>query len=428
MNTMKEIKLIFKNTVLIISALVFVMSCKPKVESDALSVTIKNSLDNEIKEQTICIKNSEFLNQISEMGTSILVSSGEENIPYQVVDKNNDGVLDKLLINISLPAKSEKEIYFSKTDGPLPEFKKRTQAEISVKDGGEWIQVVKKSGVQQYEYKGGEFKNISELRVPDNHTDHSFYIRYEGPGWESDKVGYRFYLDWRNAVDIFAKQTTDMVLQNVGQDGFDSYHEFSDWGMDVLKVGSSLGLGSIGFWDGNNAVRVAVTDSIYCKIIENGDLYSGIKTKYYGWKDPVHPVNLKSVISIYAGSRISWQSVSISDVLDNLCTGIVKHENGELIQSETESGEWAYIATFGEQSLNNDNLGMFVVYKESDLIEVTNDLHSHVVVLNPSDKNLKYGFGAVWEKDIDGISAKDGFVSYLDNLVSSLNTPIEIIY
>ena len=33
-----------------------------------------------------------------------------------------------------------------------------------------------------------------------------------------------------------------MVLQDVGQDGYDSYHEMADWGMDVLKVGDAAGV------------------------------------------------------------------------------------------------------------------------------------------------------------------------------------------
>lgn len=106
--------------------------------------------------------------------------------------------------------------------------------------------------------------------MPDEHTDHSYYIRYEGPGWESDKVGYRYYLDWRKAIDVFGKKTGDMVLQQVGQDGFDSYHELQDWGMDVLKVGNSLGVGSLGLFYEGKAIRVDKTDSVIVRIAENG--------------------------------------------------------------------------------------------------------------------------------------------------------------
>ena len=121
----------------------------------------------------------------------------------------------------------------------------KTQAFLGIKQGGEWVWVTKNNGKQQYEYQGGEFKPVTELKVDTKHTDHSFDIQFEGPGWESDKIGYRLYLDWRNATDIFGKKTHKLVLDGVGLDGFDSYHEVSDWGVDVLKVGSSLGIGSV---------------------------------------------------------------------------------------------------------------------------------------------------------------------------------------
>ena len=81
----------------------------------------------------------------------------------------------------------------------------------------------------------GTFKNVTELKVPAEHTDHSWYIRYEGPGWESNKVGYRLYLDWRNCIDIFGKVTDSIILPKVGQDGFDSYHEKSRLGTRYFK-------------------------------------------------------------------------------------------------------------------------------------------------------------------------------------------------
>lgn len=71
-------------------------------------------------------------------------------------------------------------------------------------------------------YVGGQIINVRSLRVPAEHTDHSEFIRYEGPGWESDRIGYRFYLDWRNAIDLFGKKVSHIVLPTVGQDGFNS--------------------------------------------------------------------------------------------------------------------------------------------------------------------------------------------------------------
>ena len=230
-----------------------------------------------------------------------------------------------MLFSCDIGPGETKEFTISKSDQEIV-FKQRTQAELSIKTGGEWKGRI---------YEGGKFENINFLRVPDEHTDHSFYIRYEGPGWESDKVGYRFYLDWRNAIDIFGKKVDTLVLQNVGQDGFDSYHEIAPWGVDVLKVGESLGMGSIGYWLNNKAERVAVTDSIYCEITYSGILESKITTTYFGWAVGDYKSNLISKLSIQAGSRMTRHDLELSAGLDNLCTGIVKLPDAEYILPES---------------------------------------------------------------------------------------------
>ncbi len=121
--------------------------------------------------------------------------------PVQRRDRSGEGlyfVIDKM--------EAHQELIFAlqPISGKRPEYTKRTQAELSHKTGGQFV---------NREYAGGSFQNVEYLRVPPEHKDHSWFIRYEGPGWESDKVGYRFYLDQRNATDVFGKLTTDMVLQ-----------------------------------------------------------------------------------------------------------------------------------------------------------------------------------------------------------------------
>jgi hypothetical protein len=73
-------------------------------------------------------------------------------------------------------------------------------------------------------------------------TYRSFDIRYEGPGWKSNKIGYRLL----RTGDVCTEKTEAIILPQVGQDGFDSYHEMSDWGSDILKAGRWNWVPSIG--------------------------------------------------------------------------------------------------------------------------------------------------------------------------------------
>ena len=289
---------------------------------------------------------------------------------------------------------------------------KKTQAYLGLKEGGEWVWVKKNNGKEQYEYRGGEFKSISELMVDEKHTDHSFDIQFEGPGWESDKIGYRLYLDWRNATDIFGKKTKQPVLQNVGLDGFDSYHEMQEWGVDVLYVGSSLGIGSLGFWDGEKAIRVEKTDSVFCSV-HNHKNSSNVNVNYYGWQINNTKTNLNSVLDIEEGSYLTKYSIELSETLPNIATGIVKLPNTEVLVFDDLKPGWKCLATFGVQSLEKDNLGMCIFFRSNDEIKVTEDKNSNIVVLKPKDKKLTYYFGAAWEQDESGVKSMNDFKTFL---------------
>jgi len=298
------------------------------------------------------------------------------------------------------------------------DYQKRTQTELSYKVGGRFVNRI---------YEGGEFRNVNYTRVPAEHTDHSTYFRYEGPGWESDKVGYRFYLDWRNAIDVYGKKIPDMVLQDVGQDGFESYHSMSSWGMDILKVGESLGIGTLGIWHDEFAERVAVTDSVTCEIVRDGPVESQIRTRYFGWKVGQGKYDLVSDLTIVAGSRLTRHDILIQGEPPNLCTGIVKMENVSLLSSTDQNRDWMYFATYGNQSLAGDKLGLAILFRRRDLIHITGDKNSYVVVLKPTNQTLTYYFLAAWEQEPDGIKSESQFAAYLTETVSMLDKDLKII-
>lgn len=380
--------------------------------------TIRNPLAEPVNGLVCELDSVPLMQAVASVPDRELVAyDGEKEIPVQVIRK--DGKPSSILVQTDFSANEKKEIMLKK--GTPSGFPSKTQAEISVKEGGEWIWVKKKNGNEQYEYVGGDWKNVKSLKADKKHTDHSFDIRYEGPGWESDKIGFRFYLDWRNANDIFGKKTDQLILHKVGLDGFDSYHKMSDWGTDILKVGESLGIGTIAHWADSAANRVTKTDSLYSEVTYTGLLESRITTTYYGWEFITGKTDLVSELSIRAGSYLTKAHLITSDLIDNLCTGMVRIDSTIVLNSFGSDGEWQYMATFGKQSLQNDQMGLFIFYRTKDLIEKTADQYSHVIVLKPEEKELTYYFGGVWEQDASGIQSQEAFKSFLDKQQVLLN-------
>ncbi|MBT1704025.1 DUF4861 domain-containing protein [Chryseosolibacter indicus] len=386
----------------------------------SISVEVSNPLNSPRESVFIHLTTEQLKAQKQDFNVNnfVVVYKGQE-IPsqYNVNDKQFNGVvfvLDKLgaLENVKI------DIRYNPTGRTTRSYPKRTQAELSHKVDGQFI---------NREYVGGQFVNVNYLRVPPEHKDHSWFIRYEGPGWESDKVGYRFYLDQRNATDVFGKKTSKMILSQVGLDGFDSYHEMQPWGMDVMKVGKSLGLGSIGSFVGDTAaIRVEKTDSVICSIPENGSVFSSIQTNYYGWKIGAKRHDLESKITIHAGTLLTHQTLDITAAPENICTGIVKDKDAEYIYREGDAQHWAYLATYGKQSLNKDELGLVLFVNPDNIVKIASDKYSHIAVLKPNNGKIEYYFGAAWVGQPDGIKTKDQFTQYLSKTAEELAVPVKV--
>ena len=382
-------------------------------------VQVINPMDKEREEVLIFLSEQDILKENPGFNADafLVLNKNQTEIPSQY---NHNHPLYKgivvVLDNLSAGETVELKVHYKKEGKADRNYQKRTQAEISHKVNGRF---------ENRKYIGGEFQNVEALRVPDEHTDHSYFIRYEGPGWESDKVGYRFYLDWRNAVDVFGKKTNEMVLQDVGQDGFDSYHEMAPWGMDVMKVGESLGIGSIAHFENGKARRVDEVDSVHTLISENGPVFSAVTTKYHGWT-VADGIDLTSHISIHAGSRLTHQQIAFPGSGTPLCTGIGKDAKAKLFSSKGNKKAWGYLATYGPQSLNDDNLGVAVLFPPQDLIEFTEDAKSHIVRLKERNNAVEYYYLAAWELEPEGIKDEAAFLDYLEKVAAELANPVRV--
>ena len=172
----------------------------------------------------------------------IRVTSASGNLlASQMDDLDSDGRWDELAFVIDLKGNEKQPVTF-KVGEPV-EFEMRTNLRFG-------------SAVEPNNAVTEQLR----LKTNDSPTISAVY-QMEGPAWENDKVGFRNYYDARNGMDIFGKKTARMVLDDAGIRG-QNYHELSDWGMDILKVGNSLGAGAIAIGVGDSIYRVGAAKDI----------------------------------------------------------------------------------------------------------------------------------------------------------------------
>jgi unsaturated rhamnogalacturonyl hydrolase len=346
------------------------------------------------------------LGELGVTGGPLQVWEGDAAKPTQLLDDDGNGSPDALVFLADLGAAATHG-YLVDRRAAGTAVPPRAHAEVSIKEGGAW---------QEKKYVGGTFRSVRQVTMPPQSSDHNEYLRYEGPGIESDLVGYRVYLDWRNGFDIFGKKTSAMVLPGVGLDGYESYHQMADWGADILKVGQTLGMGGFGYWDGTKAVLVSDVAERSASIGSDGPIHASFDLDYKGWKTGAATVDLHATLSMQAGSPMVDVTLVTSAPLDNLAVGLVTHPDAEVMVGDLDvTGEaWSYLATFGRQTLfEGDHLGMVLLFRKMDLVEQTKDEGSQVLVLRPRGKELSYAFGALWSGQKGGVRTREELQAFL---------------
>ena len=260
--------------------------------------------------------------------------------------------------------------------------------------------------------------------VPRNHKVGDTLFPYEGIGWENELVGYRLYLDERSVTDVFGKTGGATVLQNV--DYRDNYHDPADWGLDVLKVGPSLGVGGLGLYRNGTLERFGPEPVISVSVTER----AGNKAEFILSHDGIalgdsSPRQVSATYSIKTGSPLTWVSVKSDMPEQTLASGLVTVRGGSRMLSQspsagTRSGAWRYVATWGDTASEaGDGLGLILFFRddEADLMPTTKDTYA----LRFRSPTPTYAFAGVWAQGPMDITDQSGFLTWADLTLSKLN-------
>lgn len=217
---------------------------------------------------------------------------------------------------------------------------------------------------------GDDFREVTEVTRDPDHIKQIMppIYQFEGPGWENENVGFRLYFDARNGIDIFGKKTREMVLDSVGTG--DNYHAMADWGMDILKVGNSLGAGSIAFRTDDGAVyRLGDAREERFRLLEEGLDGSRFVLEYEGLPVGSDSLDLDWVIGIDTGTYAYTATVTPRGLNGGaeLLVGIVNLHSDTLYSLEQNGRFIMY--THGPQAEGDHILGMALSVDSSALVD-----------------------------------------------------------
>ncbi len=385
---------------------------------ECLTLQLHNGIDAARTDAAIFVTVADIRATYSDFNpNAFVIFDGTTELASQAVDNEPDDTADQIVFTVDLDADETTTlaVRYATSGTNVRTYTQRAQALVSPKTGGSW---------NGNTYQGGSYTDVDFLDLT-GHIDHDAdYMRFEGPGWESDRVGHRVYMDHRNGIDIFGKKLPGMILQDIDYTNED-YSTMSDWGMDVLHNGDALGLGSVGTWQSGAPVKMSDLQSLSVRILASGPVYALMRMTYGGWQTGVGTYNVTADISITAGSRVTRKVVTVDGDIDNLCAGMPKHDQGAVVPPPNTTG-WTHLTTYGNQSLVPDALGIGVLYRSADEIQLVEDALNRLVVLSPTDGSLTYYLLAAWTQEGGGVANQQAFSSFLDSTLRELDSPVTV--
>ncbi|MBW8734512.1 MAG: DUF4861 family protein, partial [Asticcacaulis sp.] len=227
----------------------------------------------------------------------------------------------------------------------------------------------------------------------------------------------------RSVTDIYGKKLPRPILQSIGQ-GVANYHEMADWGQDIFQVDQSLGIGGIGEVRGGKASQVG-PNQVIGHVATEGPVSASATVENLGFDGG--KANLVTRYRIHSGSAVTFVDARGSGMTGPVAAGLVHHKDMTVLKSEKPTGDWGYIASWGQQSLAGDNLGIVLFFPEKAVATRFNDDGQTLFATFKDPSKVHYAFAETWVQDGSGVRDLDGFKAYIATTLDGLNHPVRVL-
>lgn len=381
-------------------------------------------------DELVTLQRVEIEKQLHLSPKFIAVFHNEKQLPVQHIDENGDGKWDEAVFLYSFQANEKASFKISPANvSNITGTEQRAHVRLRKKNADDTFGSNVTSETMPLRNPAADF---SKQSLP-------MYLT-EGPAWENDKVAYRLYFDVRNNKDIYGKTTSKMMMDTVGANRKVSYHNLSDWGMDVLHVVKSLGAGALALsvpqkGAADTLIRLGgqnITKTVYQQVAD-GPLLAKF-TVTYDWQINKKPIQIKEAISIWGGQYFYDSKVTVKGAPagSKLITGIADfYEN--TFQTIKE-GKAVIGFSHGRQSENKDNLGLGVLADKQNFAKVDSinrsntDVNETYVIAQTIQDNVPsyYRFYTGWERTDKRFTTLEGFKDFLKEEAMRYSQPVEV--
>lgn len=265
--------------------------------------------------------------------------------------------------------------------------------------------------------------------------------RLDDFAWENDKVAHRTYgpalmapapagsnkeVLKTSGLDIWFKRVPYPIVDRWYNIGHDHYHHDEGEGIDMYNVGTTLGAGGTGIWDGSKLFTGANFAS--WKVLANGPVRAVFELAYDAWDAGGNKVSEVKRFTVDAGhyfdrieSTFSFQGAPLTVAVGLNKSPADKGED-ETISFDRRGGEHALVQWVAQK--RDGDFGVAVILPSS--AQYAADKHNEMMLSKASSgQPLRYYVGAVWTR-VGEITSREQWERYVADESARVASPVKI--
>ena len=377
-----------------------------------IQVTVENPTNAPRTDQPVVMSLAQY-GQVQ----SALVKTGDEEIPCQLDDLNQDDSFDELCFLADLKAKEKKPYTVTLyAEGEPRQYPARVFAEL----------LVRNSKVKE---KNKHNNFLESITARGDCADPYHILHHHGVAFESELNGIRIYFDKRQTLDLYGKFQKRLELQET-QFYTTKEQKAEGYGDDVLWVGNTFGLGAFRGWDGQQPTMIDPVRSRTQRIISYGPLRTIVELVDRGWQK----LNLTIRYTQYAGHRDTDVDVYFNKpVADYLfSTGIINVKGSEEYSDHQGlRGCWGTDwPSSDHENFKPETVGLGICIPQSYIkSEEPANKDQYTFVIGTSDNHLSYKIIYCSANESFGYHSAKEWVDFLKNWKQTeVEQPVKVSY
>ncbi|MBD5356151.1 MAG: DUF4861 domain-containing protein [Bacteroides sp.] len=263
--------------------------------------------------------------------------------------------------------------------------------------------------------KAGKHPRIMSVTYPGDANSLDMYNSIYGHGAviENPWVAYRVYMDNRQSLDLYVKQSPQLELDITGF--YTTPEQLQEgYGCDVLWAGKSIGAGSFRGWQNSVPVTIDTVAARTQTVLSNREILLTDKD----WIFNGHPIQMVQKYSMVPDQRDLNVEITLDGYApdDLFCTGIQKLEtdNQGFLYPDGIAGSWGSNIPDKNHPELVETVGLGIVVAPENIVKVIEDDANYLVLVKPDrEGKIRYRVLACGLRERDGFKDENKWFDFV---------------